>query len=743
MQGWRKRGRALADIHPNTCLAALSAVEGDAFERFFKEFGSSVFGIDFIPVGGKKDGGLDGFQNETIFSSTRKSTFYQASVQENYKSKIYSTVDRIRDGGREIGTIVYFTSRMIKDIDSYSLVAASELDVNVTIYDAQWISNRINASPATQAAFENHLRYYVSINAAQTNAGRHIPPEFNVNAALFMMQEIAHPAAREDIRGSVLDSLLLYALEDAAVKNELYKTSYELLESIRGFFPKGFDFDVIEVSERLALLSSRAHPAGKQITWDENEAGYSLPFQMREKIKDQHQEFEVLIYSITEGARDVVIECMPGADDVDIGIICGCFIDCIERMFREEGLKISKFFSDGEEDIHEFVVSDVALASLKAVSLQKSRLPDYHRVLMELLRRLFYKTTDDQVAYMSYLARTYALLFTLKYDMKLSSYFKDLKSNFRLVVGADILIRALSENQLDESDRLTHSMFKVLRSAGAELILTDYAIDEIYTHIVASDKEYVNNYLERDKYISLKIASQIDRILIRTYFYSKLSPSAPRFRSRSWGAFLEQFLPYAEIESAEARIALRTYLREKFGLTIETKDSIDEYIDDQRRNKFTNKLMLEKIKDKWELAFNDASHVLYIYGLREQSAEISKNSAVGYKTWWLTQETRVQRGFKDLILSGGKVIMRPEVAMHLISFAPNAEEVEAAYGANFPAMFGVRLGNRVSPNVLKGLLSRAEAVAKMDPAKMKAEMERLANKLKSDEDAKMLSAFQG
>ncbi|MBU3974546.1 MAG: hypothetical protein KKE42_12205, partial [Alphaproteobacteria bacterium] len=174
-----------------------------------------------------------------------------------------------------------------------------------------------------------------------------------------------------------------------------------------------------------------------------------------------------------------------------------------------------------------------------------------------------------------------------------------------------------------------------------------------------------------------------------------------------------------------------------FGMTLRVKDEIEEAIDRKGRDRLSQRLLDRGIKDKKELAKNDASNVYYVYALRDEGNEIARGSAVGYRTWWLTQETRIQREFTDLTREKGHAIIRPEVVVQLLAFAPNAEEIERSFGEVFPSVFGVRLGNRVNPSILKNLIARAGRVSDSEPARMKAEMERLANKFKADEDAKL------
>lgn len=730
----------MSNIHPNLVLAALAEAEGDAFERFFKEFGAGVFGLNFMPLGGRHDGGADGFAHEGLFETNRRLTYFQASVQENHRSKIKSTVERLREYGREIGTLSYFTSRLIGDTDQEALELSSLHDTNIVIYDGQWIANRINSSDLTKAAFENHLRFYANLTPEQRkNSSISTPSSYNLNAAVFVAQHMMISSPQDSIRGVVLDSLALFALEEATLEGTPYSTSMEILARMHKAFPEGFDFKDDEVAERLALLSTKTHPHGRQIVWDNREGAYSLPWEARQSIGNDHAALEALIFRVREEVRSQ-IQHAHELDDLPsetLGKIVDAVMRCLEQLFMNDGLRLTQFLDGAEEDLSEDTVQDSAVTAMRDLGLSGKGAPAHLAAMMAALRSVFYQTTESQKEHMAFLSRTYALMFSMKYDLKISSYFADMKSKFRLLVGTDVIIQALSEVRLLEEDRATHGMLKALSASGAELILTDFAVEEVYTHIVAANEEYLNHYAEQDKYMTLDLARQSDRILLRAYYYSRFVPPSPSLATRTWGEFLNNILPYAELRTGEARIALRTFLREKFGMRLETRTDLEQVIDAKKHNQLAQALIGRGIKNRWDKAWNDAAHVLLVYALRAEANEIARASPVGYRTWWLTSETAIQRGFEELIQEHGKAIMRPQVAGQLLSFAPNSDEVRRAFGAVMPSLVGVRLGNRSHPSVLRSILDRVAEVGRTDPARMKAEMERLANRLKSDERVKV------
>ena len=291
----------MSAINPSLVVAAFHHIDGDAFERFFKEFGTSVYGMEFTPLGGKSDGGADGFGQRELFSSSRRLTYFQATVQDNHVAKLKQTVRRLSEYGRDVGTLYYFTSRLITDVDNESMRLSAEHNTTIVIHDGQWIANRINSSNITQALFENHLRFFAASHSGYgSNTGVFIPSEFNRSAAVFISQHILMVSNKEGVRGLVLDSLILFVLEDATANNLLHVDSIFVFDRMRQLFPTGFSFSDNEVSERLALLSTKSHPGGRQVVWDSRSSAYTLPFDVRDALAAEHASFEALIYTVKE-----------------------------------------------------------------------------------------------------------------------------------------------------------------------------------------------------------------------------------------------------------------------------------------------------------------------------------------------------------------------------------------------------------------------------------------------------------
>jgi hypothetical protein len=139
--------------------------------------------------------------------------------------------------------------------------------------------------------------------------------------------------------------------------------------------------------------------------------------------------------------------------------------------------------------------------------------------------------------------------------------------------------------------------------------------------------------------------------------------------------------------------------------------------------------------DKQEvLAENDAFHVLRVYAKRAELGEGSKPNPYGYRTWWLTQETAIQKATLTLVAKkGSSYIMRPEFLLNFIALSPKMDEVRASYEAVFPTLLGVQLSNRLKDNVFKTFLKQVEEVEQIDDARARALVSEFSDKLKSDQ----------
>ena len=133
------------------------------------------------------------------------------------------------------------------------------------------------------------------------------------------------------------------------------------------------------------------------------------------------------------------------------------------------------------------------------------------------------------------------------------------------------------------------------------------------------------------------------------------------------------------------------------------------------------------------LADNDAKMVLSIYGRRRAKGEEHKANPYGYRTWWLTHETRVREATVDLVRErGSQYIMRPEFLLNFIALSPTTEEIRRAYETVFPTLLGVKLSNRMREDLFHKLMENVKDVMSVDDARARVMMDEYSNHLKGD-----------
>jgi hypothetical protein len=137
----------------------LDRIDGNTFEDFSQSMMAAFFGHEFVPEGGNKDQGADGFFRTGL--SQRKGVetmFFQSSIETDFKGKITKTLNDLQQNGRSVRTLIYATSRSVKLKDKLEQEISDSFDVTLRIYDRPWFLKNINHSKQTQAAFQNKMK---------------------------------------------------------------------------------------------------------------------------------------------------------------------------------------------------------------------------------------------------------------------------------------------------------------------------------------------------------------------------------------------------------------------------------------------------------------------------------------------------------------------------------------------------------------------------------------------------------
>ena len=545
-----------------------------------------------------------------------------------------------------------------------------------------------------------------------------------------MGQETERRSNNSTLIESVSDSLILWALEGTDPEHSLFATRGQIVRKVEEVLPSARYFIRGQIDGRLEILSSKNNPTGREIRRYKKEDKFCLPYETRLLVEQENIEDELLKVQVL---KEFEARAQSFTPKVCPRTVARVALRAVELTFEVRGLELATFLERDVGDYEDLSISDQVDVAIQDASLGGMDAVVSKESALSVVRRAFYDSTRCERTYFGKLARSYSLLFHLRAEPRIVEYFQSMSASLILLVGTDILIRALSERYLRTEDQMTCNMLNLLRDVNADLILTEPVVEEVYTHLQNTDLEFQLDFKEVEQYVDAEIARHSSKILIRAYFYARLHPVEGVTPPTGWGNFVGQVCNYGSLRTNMGREQIRKYLSERFNMRYFSTAELSEVVSDREVQDLADALKELRPGKRRELIENDAKMALAVYGKREELREQHKTNPYGYRTWWLTQETTVRKATMELVESkNAQYIMRPEFLLNFIALSPTTSEVRNAYKDIFPTLLGVRLGNRMRPELFHGIMERAREAMDVDDARARVMMEDYSNKLKGD-----------
>jgi hypothetical protein len=720
-------------IHPDVIRIALDRAEGFPFERFVGDFYAAIAGVTFAPLGGVKDGGADARDVGLFADSRRADAFYQVSVEEDVQAKIRKTVARLREFDRAPRSLMYFTNRTVKYTDRVERDLTEELDVTIAIRDANYIASHVNTDDRTRLAFNVHLRHYTDY-LKSVGTSRFIERSRHVRSPavyVFLANEVERRTGNESLVDAVTDALALWALEGTDPDQGILRTEAEILDKIVDELASVRTLVAPRLQRRLRAMADKAYDGGRAVRWHRKEDAYCLPFETRRRIEDENVEDEALRLRVLESLDGRLREEPPaGLGDIGIRKAAEAALRALQIAFEREGLEFAAFLQNGGTGEYP-TIFDALTAALDEAGHHGQRRLLLQEAAFAALRGVLYGSRPDEREYLHRLSRTYALLFTLSTEPRLIEFFQEMTGDFRLYVGADQIVRALSEHYLEPADQMTRNTLLLASRQGAKVILTGPALEEIVNHLRGADLEYRNHVGHLEHRLDFQMAREAPQIMLRAYLYARLNDDLGRRQPTNWESFVQQFVSYRTLHKPQAFDDMRGYLQHSFGFDFESTDDLQRLVVTEEVEALAEQL--SAVKKDPRLAYNDALLALAVYGRRRRRGETSQVTEFGWGTWWLTGETSILRLTKDIVArQGGRYIMRPEFLLNYLTLAPSAQEARRDFADIFPSLLGIQLSKRMTPDAFAEFMDRVREAEQLDEARRVVEMGKLSNQLKSD-----------
>jgi len=727
---------------PTRAAYALGLIEGFPFERFVGDFMSALLGAEFVPTGPLADGGADGILTDG------EGRFLQSSVRDDLESKIRQTVARLREVGREPKQLIHATSKDVRLPDLIEEKLTEELNVTIKIRDASYFKGHLNDSTGTIAAYANHL-HALTLDLERGAQGALVSQSLHVkdpSVFVFLAQEADDAHGSQSLMNDVVDSLILWALEGTDPDRDILMSEPEILTKILGALPSVENLLRPRLPKRLGALSSKGSGGGRRVRAHRKERQYCLPFETRESLANDIAEDVAIRQEVAVSLRNRIEsdpQFEPPLTAVEIAKGVDTALRALQLTFEKQGISFMSTLgpSLASGDSSDTASSDPETGAIYVVDHVSAALDEFKvdgtgrtrigEAALAALRGVIFGSTSSERTYLRKLSKTYTLLFTLSLEPRLINYFQQMTGKFYLYVGADQLVRAMSEAYLEPSDQVVTNTLKMAARAGAIMVLAEPVLSEVMHNLRSSDTEYRNTFAPLNDSAPYDIVRNSPKILVRAYMYARLGMGIRK--PSSWQAFVNQYCDHPDLHKPAAFEALRRFFQAEYGFEYRSSNELAVLVDGKEWDSLTSSLVAGTEKSD-VLASNDALLALSVYGQRRRNHETSNISEFGFNTWWLTEESQILRHTRDLVAKhhGARYIMRPEFLLNFLTLAPSAASARDAFRDVFPSLLGVNLARRVPQRSFHDLLDRIHDADDLSEARRAAKLSDLADKLKGN-----------
>lgn len=701
---------------------AISSIgEGRIFEKFGQSFLNGVIGIDFIPVGQSKDKGIDGYQH--LFCNTKNiKKIYQFSTEKDYEGKIKLTINILKKNKIEFDKLFYVTNRKLNNTYYYIDYIYDNYGIVLEIWDIRWFSSNRHSNQQTTNAYDHFVNTYLheftrpGINTAVA--------DLNDDSRLyvFLQQQFENDDSGRELDDLLADTLILYSLEETDPSTENVMTEDEIIVKIQKYLK--FDMKLIssKIEQRLQHLSRKP----RKIQYHRKFNGYCLPYETRLEISNRNLEDAALVEVFTQQSMDIIRKYVK-EQDINVKNISNLITDIFCHIYKRQGLEFSNFILHGdsqsvfEQNLNEIIESTVDKSTIILKNHQSVK-----TALFLSIREIVYNGSKEQMRFLKSLSNTYMLMFTLQWEPRITIYFRSLASKMEVFVDNSIIIPALSEYFLSESNRRHWNLLLGAHKAGIKLFINDSLLDELVAHFKMVQSKYINLYKSQDEYYSSNEDAilYIDDIMLRSYFYAKKRRLVSSFKS-----YLENFLD-SSLQGSKSDLII--YLKTIFGIEHISNESLNINIDNKEAEALCGNLKLHKGNE--QKAVNDAIMILTIYKLREKRNETANSGIFGYKTWWLSKDTSTYKAVQETFGDKYNVscYLRADFVYNYIALSPSQEEVNEAYDVIFPTMLGVNLSYHMSREVSLAVQKKIAEYHSLPNVRVQQIIQRSIERLKSE-----------
>lgn len=694
--------------------------DGNMFERFAQDLLCQIVGETFTPLGGVHDGGMDGLEHCLLPSGSEK-TVYQMSVEAEAEAKIAKTLTRLEKRGISCARFFYVTNRKVLSQDELEERIFNRFGVTVKCRDVLWLAGNVNKNEGT-------LRTYLSLVESRFHkfklpGASPILADFESDPRLFVFlrQQWESSAKGSRLDDVLTDSLILFALEGTDPDLNILRSRDEILARIKS--ETGFSSRVVEtrLDKRLNILSRKPRRIRHHRPIDK----YCLPYETRLDLQEKNLRDAALHDAFLRGAEarlaTALTERSLSAREPEKLVLA-----VINKLFKQQGIGFAAFVTQQQDSSAvEKSLADIIAEVVDASPIVPKNRSPMKSAILEVMRHLIYRGTDEEIEYLRKLANSYTMLFFLQCDPHLATYFSMMAGKLRIYVDNSLLVPAISEMPLAPKYRRHWNLLEMANHAGVKLYANRVTVSELAHHVRNSLQAYQDHYAGReDIFTDENAIAYIDQILVRSYFYSRLQGNDETFETfidrfvTPWGPSMEEEL----IQWLQTKFGIHFVENSQKGIKVPQADF------DALRQELTN------YKPSAHQAENDARTILTVYALRERDNESAEGGPLGHRTWWLSKDTVTQRAVESCFGKRASCYMRPDFLYNFIGLAPTYSETIRVFDMMFPTMLGVTVSHHIPQDVTEAVRRSLKEHTDRDPARIRAILRGLSDRLKTEQD---------
>jgi hypothetical protein len=699
--------------------------DGNLFERFAQSVLSHVIGVEFTPLGGVGDKGMDGLDH-TWQSSSDSKTIYQISIEADPRGKIRRTIKALKKNEITFGRLFYVTNQQIRQQDTLMEDIYKEEGVVLQCRDLGWLRGNITTSPATLKLYADFVRNHA--HPLTKHAPTLLVADFVTDPRLFvfLQHQLEEKPSDEGLRDMMVDGLILYGLEGTDPDQKILRSQSEIIEQITKVVK--FPINQIEglITERLRYLSTRP----RRINHHRTEDKYCLPYQVRLHLDEQNLRDAALFDEFTRLTRERLAKHLS-LQKVQVQNPEYLLAQTFNQIFKRQGLDFANFVLDQKDaGVLEKELQEIIGRVLDDAAVPPVTRPQVILALHGAIREIVYRGTESELEYLRKLSRSYMLLFLVQCDPHVCNYFDTLAAKLSVFVCNSILVPTLSEICLQPTNRRHWNLLRQARDAGVRLYINKVTLDELVGNISLSIEAYDTEYKNLETiYSDERTLPYVRPLLVRAYLYQKLQGDP-----MSFDEFINKFASPRQPVPV-IRQEMIVFLREEFGIEYVSDGALAVTVPGGKLMALSTEL--QKRKRTARQAESDSKTILTIYALREKHNESGTAGIFGYKTWWLSKDTTTHKAVKACFTDKALVscYLRPDFLLNYIALSKRTGGATKVFDQMFPTLIGVGLSHHVTEEINVAVRAAISKHKALGSSRIKAVIGGMSTKLMTEASA--------